>query len=147
MTDSGADASKPEPRWQPMSMLKPILSAINSELQINEALARKLEDARATPHILDDDSIGRIERMCQGQRELLPVYRQQIDRWTAEARSDAKVKAVREFSARVDRHEACTEKLMALVGEFRGKTIDSVLGMSDAELAMAFLSGQLKPPR
>lgn len=136
-----------EPQWRPLAVLPTLTAAINGELQVNESLVRKLASARDNPHVLDDATIERIERMCQGQRDLLPVYRQQIERWRTEARSDAKAKAIREFGIRVERHAASTEALMALVGEFRGKTIDSVLGMGDAELALAVLSGQIKPPR
>ncbi|WP_317509742.1 hypothetical protein, partial [Halovibrio sp. HP20-50] len=76
-------------------MLPTLTAAINGELQVNESLVRKLASARDNPHVLDDATIERIERMCQGQRDLLPVYRQQIERWRTEARSDAKAKAIR----------------------------------------------------
>ena len=108
MTAKQPGGTGTEPQWQPLSMLPALTAAINGELQINESLVRKLGGARDKPHVLDDETLERVERMCQGQRELLPVYRQQIERWSTEARSDAKVKAIREFSSRVERHAAST---------------------------------------
>lgn len=146
-SDRGGSQSNAEPQWQPLSMMAALTAAINSELQINESLTRKLGAARDQPHLMDDETVKRIEQMCNGQRELLPVYRQQVERWILEARSDAKLKAIREFSARVEKHAKSTDDLLALSAEFHGKTIDSIQGMSDAELALAFLSGQIKSPR
>ncbi|AJY40462.1 hypothetical protein I6G56_26085 [Burkholderia humptydooensis] len=51
------------------------------------------------------------------------------------------------LTARADQLSALQDQILRLVDELSSGTIDRIMGMSDADLAAAVLSGRLKLPK
>lgn len=71
----------PEPvNWQPIRQLPLVASMIGDALSDTSDHLRTLTTARATPHLLDDATIARIERVHGEQLEFVDIYAEQIRR-------------------------------------------------------------------
>ena len=153
-TDSahGPDADRssqdaPRPNWQPLSMLPTIRMIVDGELESNEAVLALLQAARERPQMLDGETIERAIRMCNGQMEFVPIYREQLARWREASPSAAQRNGIERLALQLDRHVQVLDELLMLTRELQGDTIDAIMRMGDAELALAVLTGRIKPPR
>src|SRR5271154_754341 len=70
--------------WQPISQKPLIASMIDTSLDDTREHLATLTKARAKPHVLDDATIDRVERVHTEQMEFVATYTQQINRWRGE---------------------------------------------------------------
>ena len=73
--------------WQPISEMPLIASMIDGALEDTREHVETLTEARTRPHVLDDATIDRIERVHTEQMEFVDIYDQQISRWRTGKRS------------------------------------------------------------
>jgi hypothetical protein len=73
--------------WQPISAMPLIASMIDDALDDTRDHLKTLSEARTRPHVLDDATIDRAERVHNEQLEFVDIYAQQISRWRAETPS------------------------------------------------------------
>src|SRR5271166_1500700 len=98
-----------------------------------------LNEARDRPHVLDDATIDRVERVHSEQLEYIDIYDQQISRWRTEKPSaDRKLDQMEEQNQQL---RAVTMEVLALAGELRKGSIDRIMGMSDLEHGLQALPG------
>lgn len=142
---SSQDALRPN--WQPLSMLPTIRMIVDDDLESNEAVLTMLQAARERPQMLDDETLERAIRLCNGQMEFVPIYREQLARWREAATSAIQRKDIERLALQLDRHAQVLDELLLLARELQGGTIDAIIRMGDAELALAVLTGRIKPPR
>jgi hypothetical protein len=67
--------------WQPISEMPLIASMIDGALDDTRDQIETLTKARTRPHLLDDATIDRVERVHNEQLEFADIYAQQIRRW------------------------------------------------------------------
>ena len=120
---------------------------VDGELESNEAVLALLQAARERPQMLDGETIERAIRMCNGQMEFVPIYREQLARWREASPSAAQRNGIERLALQLDRHVQVLDELLMLTRELQGDTIDAIMRMGDAELALAVLTGRIKPPR
>ena len=70
--------------WQPISEMPLIASMIDGALDDTRDHIETLTKARTRPHLLDDATIDRVERVHNEQLEFVDIYAQQIRRWRTE---------------------------------------------------------------
>lgn len=97
---------------------------------------KTLAEARVRPHVLDDATIDRVERVHAEQLEFVDIYAQQISRWRTEQPSAGQTRELDRMEAQNGHLRAVTADVLALARELRKGTIERVLGMSDTELGL-----------
>jgi hypothetical protein len=127
--------------WQPISQIKLIASMIDDALGDTSEHLQTLTRARARPHILDDATIDRVERVHTEQMEFVDIYTQQIARWRTEKPSPAQTRELDRMQERNQQLRVVTADVLALASELRKGTIDRVLAMTDLELGLQALLG------
>jgi hypothetical protein len=127
--------------WQPISQIKLIASMIDDALGDTSEHLQTLTRARARPHILDDATIDRVERVHTEQMEFVDIYTQQIARWRTEKPSPAQTRELDRMQERNQQLRVATADVLALASELRKGTIDRVLAMTDLELGLQALLG------
>jgi hypothetical protein len=132
--------------WQPISQMMLISSMIDTSLEDTREHLATLTKARAKPHVLDDATIDRVERVHSEQMEFVAIYTRQIDRWRNEKPSASQTRALDRMAAQNQQLQDVTADVLALARELSTGTIERVLGMSDAELGLQFLLGN-RPAR
>jgi hypothetical protein len=132
--------------WQPISQMPLIASMIDTSLDDTREHLATLTKARAKPHVLDDATIDRVERVHTEQMEFVATYTQQINRWRGEKPSAVQTRALDRMATQNQQLREVTADVLALARELRNGTIERVLGMSDVELGLQWLLGNRPPP-
>lgn len=134
--------AKAEPvNWQPISQMPLIASLIATSLADTREHLGTLAEARNWPHVVNNATIDRVERVHAEQMEFVDIYGQQISRWRAEQPSPARISELDRMASQNQQLRDATKAVLHLAGELRKGTIDRVLGMSDPELGLYTLLG------
>ncbi|MDD1494088.1 hypothetical protein [Burkholderia thailandensis] len=134
------------PTWRSISFLPIMFELFGAQVREAQITYDKLMSCRPRPHVLDDATLARVRQVFTDQRDLLPVQRDQMQRWQREATTVEQREMLARLSARADRLSALHDQVLALVDELSLSTIDRLMDMSDADLAMGVLSGLFKLP-
>ena len=139
--------SSSEPvNWQPVSQMPPVAGLIDGALRDTRDHLSTLTKARAKPHVLDDATVDRIERVHREQLEFVDIYAEQIQRWRTQGPSAAQTREL-DCLEEQNRHlRAVTTNVLALAQELRKGTIDRIMAMSDLEFGLQALL-EIQPPR
>lgn len=125
--------------WQPISEMPLIGGMIDGALDDTRDHIRTLTEARARPHVLDDATIDRVERVHTEQLEFLDIYAQQIRRWRTETLSTEQTRELDRMGEQNRQLRAATEDVLALALVLRTGTIDRIMTMSDVEIGLQAL--------
>ena len=132
--------------WQPISQMPLIASMIDTSLNDTREHLGTLTKARAKPHVLDDATIDRVERVHTEQMEFVAIYTLQIGHWRDEKPSASQIRSLDRMATQNQQLRDVTADVLALAGELRQGTIERVLGMTDFELGLQWLLGNRSPP-
>jgi hypothetical protein len=105
------------------------------------------QDQRANGEALDDATIDRVETVYTEQMECVGIYTQQINRWRDEKPSASQTRALDRITTQNQRLRDVTADVLALARELRKDTIERVLTMSDVELGLQSILGNLATPK
>ena len=133
--------------WQPIRVMPLIASMIDGALEDTREHLKTLTEAQSQPHVLDDATIDRTERVYAEQLEFVSIYAQQISRWRAEKPSADQTSELDRMEGQNGQLRAVTEDVLALAGELRQGTIERVMHMSGVELGLQALLGNRHPGR
>lgn len=128
--------------WQPIRAMPLIARMIDDALADTREHLNTLAEARLRPHVLDDATIDRVERVHAEQLEFVDIYAQQISRWRTETPSADQARELDRMEAQNKQLRAATADVLALASELRKGTIERVMGMSDLELGLQALLGR-----
>ena len=128
--------------WQPISQMSLIAGMIDGALDDTRDHVGTLNQGLVPrPHVLDDATIDRVERVHTEQLEFVDIYDRQISRWRTE-------KPTADQTSKLDRMEGpnrqlrvVTMEVLALAGKLRKGSIDRIMGMSDLERSLQALLG------
>lgn len=134
-------------RWQPIAMAATMRAAIEEEVHVFESLMERLRPVVATPHVLDDATVDRVVAMCERALELAPVHEAQSARWQDANATPQQQRDAEGFAKGAARNKFLAQELLGLAQQLREGTIDRIVGLSDQELGLAYLSGRIRPPR
>jgi hypothetical protein len=127
--------------WQPISQIPLVASMIDGALNDTAEHIQTLTKARTRPHVLDDTTIDRVERVHGEQLEFVDVYAEQLRRWRDEGPSAAQRRELDRLEEQNRRLRHVTTEALTLAAELRKGTIDRIMAMSDLELGLQALLG------
>ncbi|QRR07537.1 hypothetical protein FPJ27_14605 [Burkholderia sp. MS455] len=133
------------PVWRPVSYLLIVFDLFGGQLDEAQSHHAKLESPtspragrrNARPNPAD----------LQRATELLPFQREQFKRWQFEVSTPEQRDMLAHLTARADQLSALQDQILAPVDELSQGSINRIMGMSDADLAAAVLSGRLNLPK
>ena len=96
--------------------------------------------------MLDDCTVGRVLKVYREQQDFIWVYEAQLERWQKETLSAAQRQQAEQMASQLAQLKSGLSEILAIADDLKGKTIESVLGKSDEELALDILSGKMNPP-
>jgi hypothetical protein len=132
-----------QPNWQPISQLPLIASLIDGG--VAEAMAQRqiLTEARARPHLLDDATLDRLDQVYSEEQQWLGFCEEQLRRWRQDQPAPAEAREIARLATEIERLKPLVAEILALSAEIRTGTIDRIMEMSDLELGLKALLGQL----
>ncbi len=89
--------------------------------------------------------MGRVREVHTTQRNDLWLYEEQLSRWQHAEPTPAQSTEIKRLQQKLDQLRSVLTACLALTEELKEGTIEKVLGKSDIEMAVDFLSGKLKP--
>ncbi len=129
----------PTPRWQPIDQLPTLADAIDGMAESAEEQYPLLEEARPRPSMLDDATVGRVIDVYTAQRDDLWMYEEQLRRWRAGTLTAAQRGDVERLAGQLGRLRAVIDKILALMDELKGGTIEKMMAKSDLEVGLEML--------
>ncbi|MBV8736979.1 MAG: hypothetical protein JO266_19230 [Acidobacteria bacterium] len=134
------------PFEQPISQLPLVASLIDGGVEEAAAQRQILTEARTRPHLLDDATLDRVDQVYREEQEWLAVCEEQLRRWRQDHPSSAEEREIDRLAEEIERLKPIVAEILALSAEIRTGTIDRIMEMSDAELGLKALLGQLPRP-
>ncbi|MEC5293501.1 MULTISPECIES: hypothetical protein [unclassified Aurantimonas] len=128
--------------WQPISQMPLIAGMIADALTDTRDQLETLTKARARPHVLDDATIDRTERIYGEQLQFVDIYAQQIRRWRSERPSADRTRELDRMEKQNRQLQALTANILELARELRKGAIDRIMETSDLELGLQALLGK-----
>lgn len=132
-----------QPNWQPISQLPLVASLIDGGVEEAAAQRQILTEARARPHLLDDATLDRVDQVYGEQQQWLGFCEEQLRRWRQDRPTPAEEREISRLAEEIERLKPLLAEILALSAEIRTGTIDRIMEMSDAELGLKALLGQL----
>src|SRR6266702_5742789 len=132
------------PQWHPISALPMIAQALDGMLESAEEVVQSLEQARPRPHVLDDDTIGRVREAHGTQLNDLWWYTEQLARWQQAGPTPAQARELTRLGGQLETLRRAFTASLALAEELQAGTIEKILAKDDVELAMEYLLGKRK---
>ena len=129
--------------WQPISEMPLIAGMIDEALEDTRAHIKTLTEASARPHVMDDATVDRIDRVHVEQMEFVDIYAEQIGRWRNETPSVSQTRELDRMEEQNRKLRDATTTVLALSRGLRKGTIERVMEKSDIELGLeAVLRGR-----
>lgn len=138
--------TRPTPNWQPLSMLPTFAEMVAAQLDEIETQLQTLRAAQKQPHVLDDYTVGRVLKVYGEQQDFMWVYEAQLARWQKESLGKTQRQQIEQMAQQLKQIKPGLSEILEIAADLKGKTIESILSKSDAELTLEILSGQRKPP-
>ena len=137
-----------QPQFAPVTELPKLGPHLDGMLEAAEEQLRNLEEARPKPHVLDDSTVNRVKKVYGAQRNDLPLFDELLRRWSAEPdlSEQQRTEITRLQGQMTKLHEVVTE-ILNLADELAQGTIDKIMAMSNEELGLRALLGDLPGQR
>lgn len=135
---------EPAPQWQPITALPMIGSLIDEMLANAQEHYETILQAKGRPYVLDDAIVARIIQVHTDQLEDHWLFEHQLSRWAQEDLSATQRREVERLQTQTAKLKEVLEAILAFAEELKPNTIEKVLGKSDVELAVDFLSGKFR---
>lgn len=129
-----------------ISFLPALTKVIIGSLDQTEEQYESFATAQHKPHVLDDTIVDRAIWLYEEQLTSVPLHEQQLNWWLADEITDAQRYQVKDLQAKLPQFKAKTEAILVLLAELKQGAIDRIMEMSDEELALKVLRGELKLP-
>ena len=131
----------PQPIWQPISALPMLAEAIDGYIPASDDLYGSLLEARSKPHVMDDMTLDRVDKVYGRQRDDMWLYDEQLRRWSTETLRTDQVYEVARLQTVLDEVKARIADILAIAAELREGTIDRIMEKSDLELGLEVMLG------
>ncbi|MGI9292523.1 MAG: hypothetical protein ACR2PS_00955 [Pseudomonadales bacterium] len=99
------------------------------------------------PHVLDNATLNRVIEQYDEQLKDHWLFEEQFTRWKKGNLSDEEEKEIDRLKKQSSKLKDTNEEILRIAHSVEHATIDKILDTDDAELAMAVLSGKIKPPK
>ena len=143
----GADKTSETIQFHPTSMIPTLLKLSDGSLDAAREQLADVQLAQDKSHILDDDFIKRSLTLCKNQKQDSESFLKQCELWKKETLTDielTQVEQIEHFSRELDNTNA---EFVEILEKCKNNTIDKILEKDDLELALEFLTGEIKLPK
>jgi len=137
---------KRKPINRPLSYLPVITDALTEELAASQEQYQTLLPAIEKPHVLDDEIVNRIIRVLEEKKPYIDLYKRQFDLWRKEKLTTDQSTTIYELESKLTLLEEVINKILKLAYDIQPHTIDKIMNMDPAKLALSVLSGKIKNP-
>lgn len=107
------------PNWQPIEALPFIAGMLDDQLQSLRKQVGNLEKCRHRPEVLDSETVRRLQAVFGEQHDLLPVFREQLVRWSELPLVEYQRLEINRLNAVLDQVKAAIERILSLAGNRR----------------------------
>lgn len=104
-----------------------------------------LLEVRPKPHVLDDATVARLQRVTAESVEWCDVYEQQLQRWRAGPLTGAQAREVDRVMQATREARTVHTQILVLADELAQGTIERQLSKSDVELGLEYVLGRHRP--
>lgn len=134
--------------WHPISKLEFFVDHTRRwAVDVRENL-ETLEKAGATPYVLADSDVARIERVYTDQADDLTLFEEQADKWfQLDDLSPSQRANLAILADQLAELRELNQRVLALADELAKSTIDTVTATSDVEVGLAVLRGRMVDER
>lgn len=133
-------------QWQPISMLPTFTFMVDGMLEESLVQLDNMRKVVDKPHVLDDATLNRVFELYNNQLDDQQFFDEQFSRWQQGQLSDAEAKKIKRLVKQSATLKAVNEEILEIAHSIKHETIDQILAMDEFELAIAVLSGKIKPP-
>ncbi len=127
--------------WQPLSFLPQISNMIDGMLDAAKETYEPLRQIK----VHDDFTLKRIFEVTGQQVKDEWMYDKQLEKWSnLPDLKTAQRDEIQRLQGQMIELKKVNRKILAIAEEHKNKTIEKVLGKSDAEIGLDFLMGKLK---
>lgn len=102
------------PNWQPLDALPLIAGMLDGQLPAVRQQVANLERCLDRPHVLDAAMVARIQAVFGEQRDMLPVFREQLVRWRELPLDEAQRLETHRLDAVLDQLKEALDRLLDL---------------------------------
>lgn len=128
-------------KWQPISYLPKMSWMIDGMLEAANETYEPLRQIKVN----DDFTIKRIFEVTGQQVEDEWLYDEHLKRWfDSPGLESAQREEIQRLQSQMLELKQVNRKILGIAKEHKDRTIEKILGKSDAELGMDFLMGKLK---
>ncbi len=132
---------------RPIDYLEIFVTTLNGDLSsVNDQYDRLLP-IKDKPSVLNDEIIGRIIRLHKEKNDFIKLYEKQFINWRKLQLTATQSSKLDELESKLPKLKSINEKVLELAYHIQPHTIDKIMGMSSEELAIRFISDNLKPPK
>lgn len=135
-----------EDNFPPLTMLPMLSHAIAGALDASKEQLTNLLKAEKKPYVLDDETVYRVIKSYTEQNKSLINEKIICAHWRQKNPTVEQLKIIDEIVDNLIEMEKINQRILFLAEHYKEHTIDKILGMDDAELALAHLTGKLYSP-
>src|SRR5574343_496040 len=132
-------------QWHPISMLPTFTFMVDGMLEESMVQLDNLRQAVAKPYVLDDATLNRVFDLYDKQLDDQRYFLEQFSRWQQDRLSAAQTQEVNRLIKQSATLKEVNEEILQIANSIKHETIDQILAMDEMELAIAVLSGKIKP--
>lgn len=132
-------------QWQPISRLDEFIMIIDGMLNNTIEQIRVTSPALEKPHVLDDYTVDRMIKLFEEQQSNLKLYEEQVKRWRNLKLSEEQQAGIEKLDKLVQQTIDKTKEALKLANTLSEGTIDKIMDMDPAQLAIETLPGKKKP--
>ena len=122
-----------------------MIGSLIDEMLVNaEEHYETILQAKGRPYVLDDAIVARIIQVHTDQLDDHWLFQEQLSRWAQEDLSGTQRREVERLQIQTMKLKEVLQAILTFAEELKPNTIEKVLGKSDVELAVDFLSGKYK---
>ena len=136
--------SEATPNWQPITFLPNIAEMIDGMLESAQNVYGSLQQAKSRPHVMDDDTIGRVREVHGAQLDDLWLYEAQLRHWQTPTPSEAQQQEITRLNRQLAQLRGVLTATLALADDMKDSTIEKIMAKDDFELGLDFLMGKHK---
>ncbi|MGI9284857.1 MAG: hypothetical protein ACR2P1_05680 [Pseudomonadales bacterium] len=135
-----------QPQWQPISMLPVFTDMVDGMLASSVEQLSNMQLAVDKPNVLDDATLNRLIEQFDEQLRDHWLFEEQFARWRKGNLSDEEERELDRLIMQSSKLKDTNEEILRIAHNMEHATIDKIMELDDAELALAVLSGKVKPP-
>lgn len=130
--------NKEKPIIHPISMLSTIAMLINKQYEHANDQYKVLYAAKDKPHVLDNETVDRSIKLYESEKEYVEIFKKQLSIWRREKLNKYQDTEITKLEEKIVKNEKIVNDTLELSKTLRKGTIDEILKMDDAELALKF---------